>query len=79
MHTLARQEPSMKSTENMMWAGPLLPVGLDPTSNLKPNEQLPLERLASKKTLASERRPATSADSGEPMTCNGPLSPDQLE
>jgi len=63
-----------RTGSSMMWAGPLLPVGFDPASKVKANVQP--ERLAEQETLASERSPAPGAD--EPLTWNGPLSPDEL-
>ena len=66
----------MNRTENMMWAGPLLPAGWDPAPNLKPIEQPPLKRLVSTETFASDRRPAPRKISREPMIWTGPLAPE---
>jgi len=65
----------MSGTGNVMWAGPLLPVGFDPASKVEAKVQL--ERLAAAEKRASERSPAPSVH--EPMTWNGPPSPGQLD
>jgi hypothetical protein len=65
----------MSRTGNVMWAGPLLPVGFDPALKVKANVQP--ERMAAGEKRAGDRSPAPGVH--ELMTWNGPLSPDQVD